>query len=604
MDILQNNPYRLLGAYANSPTKERLANLNRMKAFLKVGKHVSFPLDLSEDLLPVNRTESVVADADAKLTLPKDQILYAQFWFIKMTPLDDVAFNHLIAGEIDKAEEIWQKRECASSLQNRIVCALIFDDYACAIACAEILYGNSQYVGQLVTAIVGTGGNFDVSNLAFSFLDVLCEEIGANKLLPSITNNEWKNHIVEKAVKPLIDSIQEDIEIAKKFKGKGPNARLNAGETLRRNTKSALLQLKGFLSATDLQYQMIADKLGLEILQCGIDYYNDSEEPDAAYKAMSLQKYAKDIVVGQMAKDRCTENVSILQKIIDNQPPSEVFAEDRAIHEELRKYCQLPDLICHAITLLNNVKPYLMSIKSKMGIANEYYLKISTQVVGNALHNIIEEVNQAQTYDPAEERRQQKLEERKSILFGYHLYSPDLPDFLYESEDRRKKYERIKSVVLEAREALVIMDVLDMEKTFEQERYLPNRKTLNEFLIHLEKPLPAYKPVPLKKKVEIVLAKNGNIIKDSLMQIWKNLSTYKLQTLGKKIEMAAKVICKAPKWIKENPTASLCVVFIIISMVIGSAINGAAGVAVGFIVAILFEIFICVIFDFLKNARE
>ena len=133
MNILQNNPYRLLGVYSNSPTKERLANHNRMKAFLKVGKPVSFPLDLPQYLSSINRTEVSVTDADAKLTLPKDQILYAQFWFVKMTPLDDVAFNHLIAGEIDKAEDIWRKRECASSLQNRIVCALMCGKYAGAI---------------------------------------------------------------------------------------------------------------------------------------------------------------------------------------------------------------------------------------------------------------------------------------------------------------------------------------------------------------------------------------------------------------------------------------------------------------------------------------
>ena len=93
MNILQSNPYRLLGVYSNTPTKERLANHNRMKAFLKVGKPVSFPLDLSNYLSPINRTEALVADAEAKLTLPKDQILYAQFWFLKTTPLDDVAFN-------------------------------------------------------------------------------------------------------------------------------------------------------------------------------------------------------------------------------------------------------------------------------------------------------------------------------------------------------------------------------------------------------------------------------------------------------------------------------------------------------------------------------
>ena len=137
MNILQNNPYRILGVYSNSPTKERLANHNRMKAFLKVGKSVSFPLDLPQYLSSVNRTNATVADAEAKLTLPKDRMLYSRFWFVKVTPLDEVAFNHLISGDMDKAEEIWYKKECASSLQNLIVCALIRDDYETAMSRAE-----------------------------------------------------------------------------------------------------------------------------------------------------------------------------------------------------------------------------------------------------------------------------------------------------------------------------------------------------------------------------------------------------------------------------------------------------------------------------------
>lgn len=397
MNLLQHNPYRLLGVYSNSPTKERLANHNRMKAFLKVGKPVSFPLDLAQYLGPIDRTETSAAEAEAALTLPKDQIQYAQFWFAKVTPLDDVAFNNLISGEISKAEEIWQKKESASSLQNRIVSALIREDYDCAITCAETLYANSQYISELISAVVGTGSNLNASTLALSFLDALCEETGVNKLLPFITIDTWKSHIVVKATKPLIDSIEYAIETAQKTKNKGPKARLQAGERLMKNTKSDLLKLKKLLSSTDLQYQIIADKLGLEILQCGIDYYNDSEEPDAAIKAIKLQKYARSIVVGKMAKDRCKENVDILQNNIDNLPPSEVINEDKAIHEELRKYCQLPDEISFALTLLNNTKPHLQSIKKKLGVGNAYYLNLSTFVVDNALYNIIKQVNKEQS---------------------------------------------------------------------------------------------------------------------------------------------------------------------------------------------------------------
>lgn len=438
MNILQNNPYRQLGVYSNSPTKERLANHNRMKAFLKVGKSISFPLDMPQYLSSINRTEASVADAEAKLTLPKDQILYAQFWFIKTTPLDEVAFNHLFAGEIKKAEEIWQKRECLSALQNLIVCALIRNKYDFAIEYAEDLYGNTQYLNQFVSTIIGTGGNFDVSSLGFSFLDILCEEISASKLLHFITNSSWKEHIGEKAVKPLVDSIQEAINIAQKTKEKGSNARLNAGEELRKKTRNAILQLKGFLSTEDLQYQMIADKLGLEILQCAIDYFNDSEEPDAAHKAMSLQNYAKSIVVGQMAKDRCKENVDILQRIIDNLPPSEVSEEDRAIHEELRKFCSLPDKIDYAEILLKSTQKLFVSMRQKLGVSNQYYIKLSTLVVSNALHNVIEEVNAAQ-------------------------------------KDKSEAY--LAKVLVSAWRVTLIMDTFDKDEDFKA-HYLSNKETL------------------------------------------------------------------------------------------------------------------------------
>lgn len=454
MNILQNNPYRILGVYSNSPTKERLANHNRMKAFLKVGKSVFFPLDLPQYLSAINRTEASVADAESKLTLPKDQILYAQFWFIKTTPLDEVAFNHLFAGEIDKAEEIWQKRECASSLQNLLVCALMHNDYATAISYAETLYGSAQYATQLISAVVGDSANIDIISLSHDFLDVLIEEVGCPIIIRYLNISPVKSYVSKKAVSPIIKQLEEAVAKAMSTRKNGPIARWNAGNELMATAKQLLLQLRKLLPKSDLQYQVIADKVGIEILQCGIDYFNDSEEFDAADKAMSLQKYAKSIAVGQMAKDRCKENVDILQRIIDNLPPSEVFVEDRAIHEELRKYCLLPDKICHAVTLLNNTKPHIQSIKRKLGVFNSYYLKISTQVVGNALSNIIAEVNEAQSIFSAD--KDDPNATLAAILGITH----------------------VKSVLEEAWKATRIMDGFDMEADYKSGRYSENRSIL------------------------------------------------------------------------------------------------------------------------------
>ena len=462
MNIIENNPYRQLGVYANSSTKERLANLNRLKAFLKVGKLVSFPLDLPQLLPPANRSEESVADAVAKLTLPREQMLYGQFWFLKATPIDEVAFRHIATGDVVSAERIWQKKEDASSLQNRIVCALMKGDYDSALSCANTLYNNVSYVRQLKSEVVGEDGNVKVEDMPLAFLDALSDEVGGRTLLPYLSCATWKKHVEDKAVKPLIESIDNAINEAQKSKGKGSQARYATGTKLCKETKSALTQLKQMLSASDLQYQMIADKLGLAILQCGIDYYNDSDEPNSALKAMKLQGYANSIVVGAMAKDRCQKNVEILQKAVDNLPPAEVYAEDKAIHEELRKYNHLPDKICHAVTLLNNTKPHLQVIKRRLGVSNTYYLRTSTLIVGNALSNIIAEVNAAQSiFEPGENSRDAAI---AAILGVGH----------------------VKSVLEEAWKATLIMDDFDMENDYRINRYNKNRSILRDLCTQMD----------------------------------------------------------------------------------------------------------------------
>lgn len=596
MKILDDNPYRILGVYSNSSTKDRLANFRRMEAFLKVGKPVSCPLDLPPHLLPlVGRTESVVADADARLSLPKDQIRYAQFWFMKVTPLDDVAFNHLMAGDIDKAIDIWSKKGDVSSLQNLVVCHLIRGHIFLAVYYAELLCRDKQNLRAWLQLLPSGLSFTDTCILEHGFLDNLCEEFGVERILrtndvekkwplkefakgyektqmatlkdkntgecyknicfssagkstfvsfgnelgeltvkeiqknavnldviqlPSgryeivpkdLIRGEWRGYIIEKYASRYIQQIANAIENAQSTKGKDADARLKAGKLLCESTKDVLVQLDKLLPSSDLQYQTIVDKLGLEILQCGIDYYNDSDEPDAALKAMELQNYANSIVVGQMAKDRCKENVDILKRIIDNLPPREVYAEDRAIKEELRKYCKLPDKICHAVTLLNNTKPYLLSVKQKLGVTNAYYLKISTLVASNALHNVIEDVNQALKYDPAEERRKEEERQRKE---RERLRNSDNPidrafaEFRYDAfrytlyDDRKEKYEHVKQIVLEAREALILMDSMDMETEFVQKRYLPNREPLNDMLVQCGSSLPQYKHVSIIKEIK------------------------------------------------------------------------------------------------------
>ncbi|MBO7427145.1 MAG: hypothetical protein J6U08_00355 [Paludibacteraceae bacterium] len=466
--IVLENPFRILGVYANSFKKDIIANKGKAMAFLKVNKPVEFPLDLKETLPLLPRTLDMMNEAEAHLAIAKEQIKYTQFWFLKMTPIDDIAFNHLVAGNISQAKEMWSKQESLSSLHNKLVCFLIEDKPWLALKTAEKLYKNfgESYINKVdANCTLQMSG----TELFHQFIDSLGEEVGMQKLLSYELEIETKNYISSQTVGPLINNISSEVDKAKQVDRKDPMARKNAGQNLMVATKEPLQQLKGILTANDSQYQMIADKLGLEILQCGIDYFNKSEDDDAPHTAMKLQKYAQSIVMGTLAKQRCEENVKILKKIIDELPPKEVTTEDKAIKAELAEFVRLPDKISHAMTLLNNTKPHLCSIRMKLGATNEYLLKKSTQIVGNALHNVVGEVNEAQ--EPLA---------RLSKLLGE--MDPTARRILLSSNNDvsrqfREIEERVKSVLREAWKVTLLMDEFEMENDFKS-HYRENRNTL------------------------------------------------------------------------------------------------------------------------------
>ena len=475
MNILQNNPYRLLGIYANASARDQLASIHRFEAYLKVGRQTALPLELPGLIPTTEKTVDSIKDAAAKLALPQSKLHYAQFWFLKIDQFDEIAFKHLLDGDIAKAMDIWSKHESVSSLQNRIVCSLIQNNVHDVVRYAEKLYGNAGYIAQFVSSVIGEGIGVTTDNLGTEFIDALADDVGPGKLLPMISLPTWQQHIKQKSVAPLLSSIQEAINKSKQSRGKGAEARLEAGNTLMCQTKPLLAKLHGLLAQTDLQYQSIADRLANEVLQCGIDYFNNSEDDDAPQKAMVLQKYALSIAAGPMAKDRCKENVKILQKIVDDMPPASVTAEAKKIREYLREFCEKPDEISYSITLLNNTKPLLQAIKRKLGSTNSFYLSLSTQVVGNALHNLIEEVNMVQNRFSAliEAIKKQGLD-------------PALLNYLDDSNSPAKFIEnQLKPVVRSAWRATQIMDTFDMQADFKTGRYTPNRQSLRDMCISL-----------------------------------------------------------------------------------------------------------------------
>lgn len=455
-EIIYNNPFRILGVYANASIKDIKANEAKAKAFLNVGREVTYPCDFNQLLSPIQRTAEMMAFANSQLTLPNEKIKHALFWFVKVTPLDEIAFNHLANGHSEQTMGIWKKKECFSSLLNTNTQALAQGHVLKAVDAMMTLLESATYRQDFIKSVTDETFQITEEELAHTYLDALIPDFVYPLLELSTLSDKYKGYIKDKLVAPVIADIESEVTKAKLIKRENSSARYNAGIELMNLSKNKLAELKKLLVGNDMRYQIVADKLGLEILQCGIDYYNNSDDADSAHKAMKLQSYAQSVVVGQMAKDRCKQNTDILKKIIAELPPMEVIEEDRAIRKELERFCKLPDKIQYAIELLNNTRSHLNTIKNRLGGYDSYYLKLSTQVVGNALHNVIEEVNAKQKY----------LELRVSLAVGYEI--------------KNILNRELRPILQEAWKAIKLMDSFDIEYDFKTNRYNSNRATLKE----------------------------------------------------------------------------------------------------------------------------
>lgn len=457
--IIELNPFRILGAYANSPKKDIIANKGKAMAFINVNRPIDFTLDLKGILPPIARTVVMLNEAEGSLAIAKEQIRAAQFWFLKTTPLDEIAFNYLVSGDMTRAKEIWSKHESVSSLQNKIVCYLIENKPWLAIKGAEKLY--DKFEDDFIKKVDASCTlKMNGKELLHQFIDTVGSEIGMQSLIGYDFKDETKKYINSQTISPIINKILTEIERTKKVDHKDGKARIEAARNLVSQTRDSFATLKSIMKASDPQFQMIADKLGLEILQCGIDYFNNSDDDDRHKTAMKMQKYASSIVVGSLAKQRCDENVKILQKMIDELPPREVSIYEQYIQKKLSSFIAKksgsPRLLSIAEReldrlkeLLNGCGPYLGSIKEILGAKHPYYLKTSTNIVGLVLSNIIDVINQSLS------KLSQSLEyNRNSVI------------------------EQTREAIKKAWLLTLMMEKLDIEPSFNRERFIPNRKIL------------------------------------------------------------------------------------------------------------------------------
>jgi len=425
MQLIKNNPYRIIGLLVGATAAEQKRQLTRLQRYIEAEQEpdgdFSFPA-----LGQLQRTIENVSEASSKLNLDSDKMTAALFWFYDGANTDEPAFDYLKDGEIQNCFDIWlkltasgevTKRNC-SAFQNlsTLLLSKTIDNSKIDIGNLEqaisykLKFLESEHVKDFKSRTTDETFKTTKNQLQLLFLQQVHLEIEKHggitsiKFLELLSNLEFsakEEYIKSFVIKP-IEQIEGMIDEAKARRKANKSDAINVGNTLFNQSKNSLSLLKSVLGNSNIKFISVSDKASDEILQCGIDYfklYKDTNN-DASQVVMNLFKIANSMAFGNIAKQRCEENTSNLKEWIEDKPERDkqkkIETDLSIITSKLERFQNISDTVANAKDLIDICKPRLLNIKNALGSFDEFYIKVSSAVVGNAQGMLIIAVNEAQ----------------------------------------------------------------------------------------------------------------------------------------------------------------------------------------------------------------
>lgn len=336
MKLIQDNPYRIAGILANSSEKELQKQKSKISRYASIGKQVDSELDFPF-FENVDRSESSITKAFSRIEQNQDKVSHSLFWFLNANKFDEIAINLLISGDKEKAIEQWEKvtngKEVNSknfSCFNNISTLKLFSDSRDEIKEgleAKIKLIESPSFSDFACTVADQTYTIDNQKQAERFVDDVLKQFKARysssdtlKLF-SKCNGSTQKYLSQKLTEEPIQIIESQIESWKKKRKANRGTAYEYGFELYEDSKDDLTLLKSILGITDIKYRTIADLLANEIMQIGIDYFNESQKNNSAENyvepSQKLIKLAESIAVGKMAKDRAKDSLEAVESAKD-----------------------------------------------------------------------------------------------------------------------------------------------------------------------------------------------------------------------------------------------------------------------------------------------
>lgn len=157
-------------------------------------------------------------------------------------------------------------------------------------------------------------------------------------------NGSTQSYLSKKFTEEPIHKIENRIEQTKNKRSKNKIDSFRFGRELYDNTKNDLTLIKSILGNTNLQYKILADNIAKELLQCSVDYFNESQALKKSNNyledSLKISKWAESVAVSEATKSKVREDIKTIEGMKDKELNQAIailssikFAYEKAINE-------------------------------------------------------------------------------------------------------------------------------------------------------------------------------------------------------------------------------------------------------------------------------
>ncbi len=475
MNPILANPFRALGLIANSSEREIQKQIATFSAYSRVGKSIvsgcDFPL-----LPPVERTEETIRVAASKIEQPVNRLHHALFWFLNSNHIDETALDYLRNDDSAKAAEIWNlaikdksiTAKNFSAAHNLATLQFLFSSVNGTInptvfEAAVRLKGKavSECFAELTRKVAGAKVAADRSEVLRLFADDILRfsdlKDGDRASLVNAFADfppNIRSYVSGKLIDRPAANIREQIAAAAAGRRDDPENAEVFGDDLYECSIDDLNLLRDILGSEHPQFQMIANDLANELLQCSIDFFNEfvDGDVDPGEDALRLLGYARSVGPTGAVRHRIEENAPTIEKwagsIAERSKDKAVTSDIEFIGTKLKQFQDGKGSSKRAAGLIEDCKPVLTRLAHNLSNDWDFYLKLCDAVASNALGMTVSSVNNFQenlshTYSDSSQyyRYQTKLKQEVNSAFQTIKLLADLdmsPSMWQRCEDNRR----------------------------------------------------------------------------------------------------------------------------------------------------------------------